>query len=241
MAKPFKIGDIVKGVELLALDEEKSTPKEKWWKYKCPNCGNIKSARSSRVGSLCQSCSAKQNREKRITSCISDDLTGKVFSYWKVLNKAPKANYWTCYCQNCGTIKDVFRGSLINGNSKSCGCVKSWGEQQIIYWLNYFNISYKKEITFNNLLGLGRNNLRFDFGIYDKNDKLICLIEYDGRQHDTFENNWNLSENEFNKLQIHDQLKNNYCINNNLNLLRLNKESNIREIIEQIALAEELK
>jgi hypothetical protein len=39
MANGFKVGDIVRGVELLELDEEKSTKKEKYWKCKCPKCG----------------------------------------------------------------------------------------------------------------------------------------------------------------------------------------------------------
>ena len=46
-----KIGDIINGVEILDLDLERTNNKAKYWKYKCPKCGKIKSARTDRIGS----------------------------------------------------------------------------------------------------------------------------------------------------------------------------------------------
>lgn len=227
MANGFKVGDIVRGVELLELDEEKSTKKEKYWKCKCPKCGQLHSFRSGHVGDQCRSCAAKQRRSKRKTSCVTDDLTGREFGYWKVLYKADKSNFWHCKCLNCGTEKDVFRGSLTYGDSKSCGCIKSWGETQLIFLLNEANIPYKREITFSDLRGTKGGCLRFDFGVYDQNNNLICLIEYDGRQHKKYDVNWNQTPEEFEQLKIHDKLKNDYCQKNNILLYRLNKDSNL--------------
>lgn len=146
--------------------------------------------------------------------------------------KAEKTNYWICKCK-CGTEKEVFRGSLINGDSKSCGCVKSWGETQIIYLLKQYNIDFKKEVTFNDLLGLNGGNLRFDFGIYLK-DKLYCLIEYDGRQHYYYNNNWKQKEENFNQLKIHDKLKDEYCKKHNIKLYRLNKDIDLESFIKEL-------
>ena len=60
------------------------------------------------------------------------DLTGQKFGRWTVLCKAPDRydkkgcafHYWLCEC-DCEkhTIREVKEASLINGNSKSCGCL----------------------------------------------------------------------------------------------------------------------
>lgn len=238
MAKPFQVGDIVRGVELLEIDESRSTKKEKYWKYKCPKCGDIKTARSSKVGSICKSCAAQENRSKRQTSCVIDDLTRRNFGHWEVISKSNKSNFWHCKCKLCGTERDVFRGSLTNGDSKSCGCVKSWGETQLIYLLEENYIEYKREVTFPDLLGINGGRLRFDFGVY-KNDELLCLVEYDGRQHFSFDKNWNQTVQGFYRQQTHDEMKNNYCKNKGIKLYRLNKNSNLQLFIEQ--LREEVK
>jgi hypothetical protein len=116
---------------------------------------------------------------------------------------------------------------LTYGDSKSCGCIKSWGETQLIFLLNEANIPYKREITFSDLRGTRGGCLRFDFGVYDQNNNLICLIEYDGRQHKKYDVNWNQTPEEFEQLKTHDKLKNDYCQKNNILLYRLNKDSNL--------------
>lgn len=235
MANKYFPGAIINGVELIEKDLERSDSKNTWWKYKCPKCGTIKSARNSRVGSLCQSCSGKKNRAKVVTSFVTDDLTGKTFGYLTVLGKAPRCNFWHCRCK-CGTEKDIFRGSLTSGDTKSCGCIRSWGETQIAYLLNQYNLPYKKEVTFPDLFGTGGGKLRFDFGVYNE-DALLCLIEYDGRQHAEFNENWRQTREFFEQLQEHDRLKNEYCEQNNIKLYRLTKKDNIEDTIKEIKIA----
>ena len=43
--------------------------------------------------------------------------------------------------------------------------------------------NFKRQITFKDCLSPKGSKLRYDFGIYDKNNNLIGLIEYDGIQH----------------------------------------------------------
>ena len=60
------------------------------------------------------------------------DLTNNKIGRWTVLRRAESRNkktYWVCECE-CGTIKIVSGHSLKNGTSKSCGCVKSFGEEK---------------------------------------------------------------------------------------------------------------
>lgn len=59
------------------------------------------------------------------------DLTGKTFGRWTVLKlysyadpEGCKQTRWTCRCR-CGTIKEsVMYGSLTQGKSQSCGCLR---------------------------------------------------------------------------------------------------------------------
>lgn len=58
-------------------------------------------------------------------------MIGKKFNRWTVINEAEKpvkskqtGQFWVCKCE-CGSEKIVYGVSLRNGNSKSCGCLKS--------------------------------------------------------------------------------------------------------------------
>lgn len=65
-----------------------------------------------------------------------DDMIGKHFGFWTVLEKVPKpdylktiGSYYRCQCI-CGTEKIIYRGTLKNGHSKSCGCYISEKKQE---------------------------------------------------------------------------------------------------------------
>lgn len=54
------------------------------------------------------------------------DLTGQCFGRWTVIqysykNNNNKHHFWLCECI-CGNKKNIWSGSLKNGDSKSCGC-----------------------------------------------------------------------------------------------------------------------
>ena len=56
-------------------------------------------------------------------------IIGKQYGYWTVLEKdesyhSPKHTKWICRCE-CGTVKSIYRSSLLNGSSRSCGCHSS--------------------------------------------------------------------------------------------------------------------
>ena len=226
--KQRKIGEIV-NTNLILGELRKNN--RIYYKVQCILCGSEREVRSDNLNQLCRSCAAKEVNKK--TNRVTDDLTGRTFGYWKVLKKSKKSNYWFCECQNCGTQKDVFRGALTQGQSKSCGCVRSWGETQISYWLNQYNINYKKEYFFTDLKSPRGAYYRFDFAIF-YNDNLFCLIEYDGRQHFNFDDNWRMSFEDYQYLQQADEKKNNYCILNNILLFRFNENTDLKKEIEKI-------
>jgi hypothetical protein len=59
---------------------------------------------------------------------IVEDITGQRFGKWIVLEKAENKRYgmtgetlYICKC-DCGTVRNVRRYGLVNGDSKHCGC-----------------------------------------------------------------------------------------------------------------------
>lgn len=69
--------------------------------------------------------------------------------------------------------------------------------------------------------------------VYEKLKALSNLIEFDGKQH--FEiNNFFGGEEEFQKNKIRDELKNNYCIENKIPLIRIkyDEEINLERIMD---------
>lgn len=55
------------------------------------------------------------------------DLSGQCFGSWQILRLAGTTrggSFYECQCE-CGTIKNIFRGNLVSGKTKSCGCMKA--------------------------------------------------------------------------------------------------------------------
>lgn len=104
----------------------------------------------------------------------------------------------------------------------SCGCLKSsYGEMVIENILKENNILYKKEYEFENLLSENKIPLRFDFAILNNFNQVIRIIEYDGEQHYLTKTNNFWKNDSLEKRQQRDKIKNEYCLNNNIKLVRI--------------------
>jgi very-short-patch-repair endonuclease len=93
----------------------------------------------------------------------------------------------------------------------------SKGEKQILLYLTKYNINYIKEKFFNNCLSPKGNKLRFDFYLPDYN----LLIEFDGQHHYKPVNKYNRAKRTHKQTVINDQIKNQFVLDNNINLLRI--------------------
>lgn len=100
----------------------------------------------------------------------------------------------------------------------------SYPEEQIASFLEKNNIIFNRQKTFNNLLSDKGFKLKFDFAIYNKNFDLIGLIEYNGQQHYNSVDFFG-GEETFNKQIKNDSKKEEYCKDNNIPLLILNKDN----------------
>lgn len=199
-----------------------------FWNCKC-KCGNmtVVSQEDLNEGNTkscgCYNIECLHNR--------TEDLTGKVFNYLQVISldkertENTKHTYWFCKCLKCnsGKIKSISASQLKSGGTKSCGCLKSSYEEKIEAILRENNINYKKQYSFDDLRG-DYKKLFFDFAIFDNNNKLKYLIEYNGDQHYKIVEYWG-GEEKFLERQRYDNKKIEYCKKNNIPLIILNKKN----------------
>ena len=171
--------------------------KDSKWLCRC-DCGTIKSVNtvSLRKG-LSTSCGCYKIENSRTNNGKFIDETGNRYGRLVVLEQDKELSYekhrayWICKC-DCGNIKTVSSKCLRGGNTKSCGCILSVGEETIIHYLQNNNISYIPQYIFPNTL------YRYDFAILNDDNSIKVLIEYNGIQHYQYEedtNGWNNKEN----------------------------------------------
>lgn len=116
---------------------------------------------------------------------------------------------YKCKC-DCGGEAIVDAGNLRQGNTNSCGCIKSKGEMIINNWLQEHNIPFQSQYSIDEIiLDTGRRPF-FDFAIFDNENNLVCLIEYNGKQHYEITGGWN-DENTFEITQHRDKQKQEWC------------------------------
>lgn len=129
--------------------------------------------------------------------------------------------YWVVECPHCNKIYSVSPESILHRNVQSCGCLSiSKGESSIAHLLDKDGITYKTQVTFPDLISKRGGRLKFDFAIYDERDRLLSLIEYDGEQHFIPKERFG-GGNDFQTLQENDVLKNQYCKDKGLILIRI--------------------
>lgn len=158
------------------------------------------------------------------------DITNQKF--YKLTAKYPVAHspqglIWHFEC-DCGNEIDVLGVAVRRGNTKSCGCLLSHYELEISNLLKENKYLYKSQYSFEDLKNI--KPLRFDFAIFDNDNQIIGLIEYNGRQHYVEVSKFGGIER-LKEYQHSDKLKQDYCIKNNIPLLVLNKDNYSKEYI----------
>lgn len=204
------------------------------WLCQC-DCGNQKiiNGASLRKG-LTISCGCnKLEKMKQYNLEHTIDEKGNVYGYLTVISRNTDPEnikdgraMWNCQCR-CGNVCIVSGKELRDGHTTSCGCRRqSLGEEKIENILSQNNINYAKEylVQTRKELIYQHHKSRFDFAIFD-NNILKYFIEYDGSQH--FKENirenglgWN-SKDSYEKTHERDLIKNQYCKENNIPLIRI--------------------
>lgn len=173
-------------------------------------------------------------RGRRCPYCINrkihpKDSFGALYpekaKYWSLNNKKSPyevASYtnkkYKFICEKCGKEFEKVLNSL---NQKDIGvvckdCNNSQLEDNTKNILNKYNITYKREFTFDGLIGIGGQSLRFDFYLPGYN----LLIECQGIQHKEWQETW-ITKDGFERQLEHDRRKRAYAEKHNINLLEI--------------------
>lgn len=179
-----------------------------------------------------QSCGCLQR--ERTSNANEKDFSGLVTKHGvKLVEKARKSDRgcweWLCLCP-CGNSFIDIPARVIGGHRISCGCIKSSGERYTEMILKESGASYIAQFAFQDCIY--KRHLKFDFAVFDK-DEVCFLIEYDGEQH--FRPiDWFGGDDSFKETKIRDEIKNKYCLDKNIPLLRLPYSLSKEEIRTQI-------
>ena len=213
------------GVTVLRRVENKGTKPQ--WECQC-FCGNIFVTRADGLKSghtkSC-GCLQKQKASSTITAynqSLALDLTNQRFGKLIAQTNTHKpcqggtSLIWECLC-DCGNVCYVSAHRLTSGTTQSCGCLISKGEAKIHNILQAHNIIFETQKQFDSCILKQNIRARFDFFLPEHN----AVIEYDGNVHfQTNNSGWNTEEN-LREVQERDKLKTQWCLNNNIILIRV--------------------
>ena len=181
----------------------------------------------------CKKCSALEGSKKKRLNIeeIKEKLEEENYKLisTEYINNRKKIKIKHC---KCGHEFEMAFDMFQRGN-RCPYCYNSKGENKIKKWLELNNIEYKEQYIFKDLRGHGGGLLRFDFAIF-KDNNLSMLIEYDGELHYNPFRKDEKAQTKLKKVQEHDQIKDNYCKNNNIKLLRIKytEFNNIENILQ---------
>lgn len=189
---------------------------KKKWLCKC-DCGkDYYAKRDWLVKEKVISCGC-YNKEKS-TKDITNQRFGRLVALYPTEKRTSNRRIvWHCLC-DCGNYVDVSSDSLIQGNTISCGCLKSFGEEKIRKILATLEIPYIREYSFEDCINeeTGKK-LRFDFYL----PTLNTCIEYDGSQHFYYTNkDWNTKKH-YEDTVKRDGIKDDYCLAHHIHLIRI--------------------
>lgn len=155
---------------------------------------------------------------------------GNIYGYLEVIedlgfrrqSRGRNESWYKCKCYNCGNENFETNGNnLQTGMTTSCGCISSRGEKLISQIFRKNNINFITQYTFPDLISRNGYRLRFDFAVFNEDNKLDFLIEFDGRQHyQGPDAKWSQSNN-FKIIKENDNLKNKYCKEHSIKLKRI--------------------
>ena len=122
-------------------------------------------------------------------------------------------------CQKCEHEWQIYPNNRCYRNGGCPKCKESKGEKRINNFLKLENINYKREYRIKDCKN--KRPLPFDFAVFNKQNKLIGLIEYNGIQHYIIGQQFGRKNpnKKFKSIQKHDTIKVNYCKQNNTPLL----------------------
>lgn len=211
--------DYEKNGNLTPYDVTSGSKKKVWWRCKTNSNHSWQATIAKRKTRGCPYCSGYlpdevHNFGTMYPELLSEwDYSKNTISQFKYTVASGKKVWWIC--AECGHSWKTSIAKRTCNKTNCPKCNKSKGEIIIHNYLESIHKYFIPQKEFENLLGVGGNNLSYDFYLPNEN----LLIEYQGQFHDgTAE----IQTNEgYIKQQEHDRRKKQYSIDNNIKLLEI--------------------
>lgn len=130
-------------------------------------------------------------------------------------------------CHEHGEFEQTPLGHLSGYGCKKCHHRKSRPEKIIERYLTDKKITFISEARFDDCRNV--QTLPFDFYISEMN----LIIEYDGKQHFKEIDCWG-GEKTLTRIKHHDRIKNNYCEDKGIKLVRINYKQNLLDELDKL-------
>jgi hypothetical protein len=190
------------------------------------NCGNIEhpnffSSSDSLIGKnqWCPYCCGRKGDFDNKYKQIIESNNGKMLSSYINGDTHIKVQ-----CNKDNYIWDIYPSNLIKG--RWCPvCSLPYSEKVPYDYLINNNYIIRVQYGFDDLIGEENELLRYDFAVFTSSNNLLGLIEIDDNEH-----RYNHKQLRRIKARERDKLKNQYCIKNNINLIRVPYNEYNREL-----------
>jgi len=182
----------------------------------CPKHGNFLQRPDNHLsGAGCEYCNYKTH---------PDDLLIKLNKIYEIISfniteHITENDIVNCTCEIHGNFKKSLKLLLMGHGCNQCGTI-SKSEEIISKYLTDNNFEYTTQKTFEDCKNIYK--LRFDFHLPEYN----ILIEYDGLQHHKPVEYFGGVKG-FKLSQKKDKIKNTFCLENNIKLIRISYKDNI--------------
>ena len=218
---------------ILRSNKEDIVDNTSYIEYICPNHGpHTMRVANFNFGKGCPDCASEYN--SKLFRLSPDEAARRIeLCGGRLLNKDNYKNQTeknlSIECFECGRPFTTSLRNFTQHGGQVCSCCSnniSLGEKRIRNYLEANNIIFEHQKWFSDCRD--RNPLPFDFYLSEYN----TIIEFDGRQH--FEEveyfSYSLA-----MVRKHDTIKNNYCFENNIHLIRIPywDYSKIEEILDK--------
>lgn len=198
----------------------------------CPIHGGFYQSTDTHLKHECLKCSIEKNanNQRHDTNRFIEKakkIHGEIYDYSKVDYKDNRIKV-EIVCKEHGSFFQTPYNHLQNKGCLHCKN-KSKGEEKIQKFLSENEFTFKRQKTFHDCINPEtKKRLRFDFYLIKEN---IC-IEYDGHQHFNPIEFWG-GESALNDNIKKDNIKNEYCKNHNIRLVRINYRENVVEVLNR--------
>lgn len=223
------IYDLVGDEYKVASEYTRANELVSFYHSKCDDHSDIVAGNFLFAGTRCQACSPRIATHEQYVEKVEELGDGE----YEVLSEYLGSDKpITLLHRKCGRIWSPYASSFTSGHRcADCKGGKSYDALRIKKILADNNLFFLDEYKIEKCIN--RRQLPFDFAIIRNKD--MVLIEYDGEQHFTSIEAWG-GEEAFKETILRDKIKNKYCIDNKIPLIRIPywETNNIEYIINNI-------